>query len=60
MNHEIDVNVLMNSLTERMTALYKENAILDAKYQSLLLAHQELVQINNELQDEINSKLKEQ
>lgn len=59
MKHEIDVNVLMNTLTDKMTLLYKENAILEAKYQSLLVAFNELNEINNELQEEINSKLKE-
>ena len=60
MNHEIDINVLVKTFSERMTVLYRDNAVLEAKYQSLLNDYNELVQTKNELQEEINKNIKEQ
>lgn len=60
MNHEIDINVLVKTFSERMTVLYRDNAVLEAKYQSLLNDYNELAQTKNELQEEINKSIKEQ
>lgn len=60
MNHEIDINVLVKTFSERMTVLYRDNAVLEAKYQSLLNDYNELIQTKNELQEEINKSIKEQ
>ena len=60
MNPEVDINVLVKTFSERVTVLYRDNVVLEAKYQSLLNDYNELVQIKNELQEEINKSIKEQ
>ena len=60
MNPEVDINVLVKTFSERVTALYRDNVVLEAKYQSLLNDYNELIQIKNELQEEINKSIKEQ
>jgi predicted nuclease with TOPRIM domain len=54
MNSEIDINILVKTFSDRMMNLYKDNAILEAKYQSLLQDYVELQETKNELQTEIN------
>lgn len=60
MNPEVDINVLVKTFSERVTALYRDNVVLEAKYQSLLNDYNELVQTKNELQEEINKSIREQ
>jgi len=60
MNPEVDINVLVKAFSERVTALYRDNIVLEAKYQSLLNDYNELVQTKNELQEEINKSIREQ
>ena len=42
MNPEVDINILMQTFTDRMSTLYRENVILDAKYKSLLKDYNEI------------------
>lgn len=56
MEVEVDINYLVNSFVQKIAALHKENAFLDAKYQALLKEYHELVDIKNELQTELASK----
>lgn len=60
MNPEVDINVLVKTFSERVTVLYRDNVVLEAKYQSLLNDYNELVQTKNELQEEINKSIREQ
>jgi hypothetical protein len=59
MNSEIDINILVKTFSDRMMNLYKDNAILEAKYQSLLQDYAELQETKNELQTEINKSNRE-
>jgi predicted nuclease with TOPRIM domain len=59
MNSEIDINILVKTFSDRMMNLYKDNAILEAKYQSLLQDYVELQETKNELQTEINKSNRE-
>lgn len=56
MEAEIDINLLINIFVQKNALLQKENAILEAKYQSLLSDYMELKENNNELQKEISQK----
>ena len=60
MNNEIDINILVKTFSDRMMNLYKDNAVLEAKYQSLLQDYNELMNTKNELQIEINKSNREQ
>lgn len=56
METEVDINILVNSFVQKIAILHKENAFLEAKYQTLIKEHNELVAIKNELQQELDSK----
>jgi predicted nuclease with TOPRIM domain len=49
----------VKTFSDRMMNLYKDNAILEAKYQSLLQDYAELQETKNELQTEINKSNRE-
>lgn len=56
MEAEVDINILVNSFVQKIAILHKENAFLEAKYQSLLREYNEVIAIKNELQQELDSK----
>lgn len=56
METEVDINILVNSFVQKIAILHKENAFLEAKYQSLLREYNEAIAIKNELQQELDSK----
>lgn len=56
MEAEVDINILVNSFVQKIAILYKENAFLEAKYQSLLKEYNEVINIKNELQQELDTK----
>jgi len=56
MEAEVDVNLLVNAFVQKIAILHKDNAFLEAKYQTLLKEYHDLVEIKNELQQELNGK----
>lgn len=56
MEAEVDINILVNTLVQKIAALHRENAFLEAKYQTLAKEYHEIVDIKNELQQELASK----
>ncbi|WJZ47969.1 hypothetical protein [Synechococcus phage DSL-LC03] len=56
MEAEVDINILVNTLVQKIAMLHKENAFLEAKYQTLIKEHNEAIAIKNELQQELDSK----
>jgi hypothetical protein len=60
MNPEVDINVLVKTFSDRMMTLYKDNAILEAKFQSLVQDYQQILEDKRELQAEIEKIKREQ
>lgn len=56
MEAEVDINILVNSFVQKIALLHKENAFLEAKYQSLLKEYSEVVTMKNELQQELDTR----
>ena len=57
---QLDVNVLVKTLSDKMTSLYKENALLEAKFQSLIQDYHQILEDKRELQAEIEKIKREQ
>ena len=57
---QVDVNVLVKTFSDRMTSLYKDNAILEAKFQSLVQDYHQILEDKRELQAEIEKIKREQ
>jgi len=57
---QVDVNVLVKTLSDKMTSLYKENALLEAKFQSLIQDYHQILEDKRELQAEIEKIKREQ
>jgi len=56
MEAEVDINLLVNSFVQKIALLHKENAFLDAKYQTLIKEYNDLVEVKNELQQELDGR----
>lgn len=57
---QLDVNVLVKTLSDKMTSLYKENALLEAKFHSLIQDYHQILEDKRELQAEIEKIKREQ
>ena len=56
METEVDINILIGVFIQKNALLQKENAFLEAKYQTLLKEYEEVREINNSLQSQISVK----
>lgn len=56
MEAEVDINLLVNTFVQKIAILHKDNAFLEAKYQTLLKEYNDLVEIKNELQQELDGR----
>jgi len=56
MEAEVDINLLVNTFVQKIAILHKDNAFLEAKYQTLLKEYNDLVEVKNELQQELDGR----